>query len=134
MTNGKLDVGEAYGLEVPSRDKRTSTNLLVAPGEQYEVTATGTWCDTEKHCCTADGFESSNWILRLSEGRRRVPSANWFALIAAVGDDDDTGVAVGARGVYEPAAAGTLVFFANDVSIMYFNNLGSVSVSVVRTR
>ena len=134
MPNGKLNVGEAARLEVQARAKQTSANLVVAPGEQYEISATGTWCDAEQHCCTADGYESTNWVLRMSERWRRVPEAWWFALIAATSDDEKRGVAVGTRGLYEPVAAGTLVFFANDVSFMYFNNSGSVSVSVRRTR
>lgn len=134
MADGKLSVGETCRLEVPSREKRQSSKLVVAPGEQYEITATGTWCDTEKHCCSADGFESDNWILRTWERWRRVPTARWFALIAATSENEKRGVAVGARGLYEPAAAGTLIFFANDVSFMYFNNQGSVSVSILRTR
>jgi hypothetical protein len=134
MPNGKLEVGETTRLEVQARARRTSTSLVVAAGEQYEVSATGTWCDTEQHCCTADGYESTNAILRTSERWRRVPKARWFVLIAATREDEKRGVAVGSRGLYEPAASGTLVFFANDVSFMYFNNSGSVSVSVRRRR
>ncbi len=134
MSSEKLKVGGVSRLEVSARAMRTSANLAVVPGEQYEISATGTWCDTKKHCCTADGFESTNRILRWFEGRRRLPTARWFALIAATRDDEERGVAVGTRGLYEPAAAGTLVLFANDVSFMYFNNLGNVTVSVLRTR
>jgi hypothetical protein len=130
----KLNVGGSHRLEVPAHAKRTSTGLLVAPGEQYDISATGTWCDTKRHCCSADGYKSSNAILRSSERWRRIPDAKWFALIAATREAEKRGVAVGSSGLYEPDVNGVLVLFANDVSFMYFNNSGSVSVTVIRTR
>ena len=74
---------------------------------------------------------------------RRVPEANWFSLIGAVASGQGISMAsatvedhemffVGTRNRVEVTTSGYLYFFANDAPWMYFNNSGSVEVSIRR--
>jgi hypothetical protein len=81
----------------------------------------------------------SRFILRLAEGSRRVPEANWFALIVAVGEDERTACNVfGNRanlveGVdWTAPVDGELCCFANDHRVAYWNNSGKIELTVSR--
>jgi hypothetical protein len=83
LTSSRLEVGQEVGVEVEARKCWNAVGIAVKKGERYEIAATGKYTDNE-HECTADGFESSNWLLRRFEGTKRVPRVPWFSLIAAV--------------------------------------------------
>jgi len=127
-----LDVGPPRTVEVQADKKHNDVGIDVKKGEQYSIEATGTWCDTKKHCHGPEGYTAES--LSKWEKLRRVKDAQWFTLIASIGHDDHAAKAIGPKGTFEATADGKLTFFANDVSFMYWNNSGSVSVTITRTK
>jgi hypothetical protein len=61
-----------------------------------------------------------------------VADANWFALIAAVDDEETNLVKVGRRGELTAPRDGNLYAFANDLKTRYGNNEGQVIATVER--
>ena len=127
-----LDVGSPLKVEVEAGERNKDVHIDVKKGEVYAIEATGTWCDTKKHCVGPEGYDAES--LRKWEKWRRVKGALWFTLIASVNKDDDSAKAIGPKGSFEAPADGKLFFFANDATIMYWNNSGSVSVTITRTK
>lgn len=118
-------------IEVCSREKWNDTGIQVSAGETYRFEATGEW-DDASHRCGPEGYDSPNFILRAAEKLRRVPNARWFALIGVVNHDLSTAFVIG-QGVQQTfAASGPLSCFANDVSFMYWNNKGSVKLTITK--
>jgi uncharacterized protein (DUF2235 family) len=138
-----------------------ATRVQVFKGETYSITATGEYLD-KSTCCSADGYESPNRLMRWMESARRVEQAPWFALIAAVHADADlearnpdaanmlTGafesgthrvgaiddasqlVRVGRQGQITADRDGYLYLFANDAAFAYSNNSLSVTATLQR--
>ena len=118
-------------VKVCSRERWNDTGIQVSAGETYHFKATGQWNDASI-VCGPEGYESKNFILRISERLRRVPGARWFALIGVLNHDLSTAFVIGQGGKQTFATGGLLSCFANDVSFMYWNNSGSVEVKITR--
>jgi len=95
----------------------------------YSLSARGRWKDASIECDAA-GYPSANVFQRLTERLRRVPGAPWFALIGAVDRRSETCFVIGAGRTVVAPASGELTCFANDLRGFYFNNDGSVTVTV----
>ena len=134
----KLDTGASRSLDVLAREKRNGTGIEVAPGERYLFRSEGEWTDLWIRCgpdgyATRDAPLLSRWFLALFEGRRRLSAENWFVLAGVVGDDDAAAFRIGGRlDDWGPTVAGELLCFANDVPSAYFNNRGSITLTVRR--
>jgi hypothetical protein len=87
------------------------------------------WKDAWRKC-GPDGWEPW-WLLPFSF-LKRDRSGKWLALIVAVDDRESFVVSDGVRNniVIQPSRCGKLRFYANDASFMYWNNRGSIAVSV----
>lgn len=114
------------------------TGVWVTPGEVYDFRADGEWTDLFVRT-TPDGIATSGapWyarpLYRPFEGKRRAPHENWFALIGAVGCNDASAFLVGSRrDGWIAAATGELQCFANDYARAYWNNCGTVRLTVTR--
>jgi hypothetical protein len=102
--------------------EKSETYLLEVQGDQHWVDA---WIVTG-----ADGYRW--WPLTLAEGLRRVPRANWFALVGTLDGRPETAWVIGRCARYTAAASGELVCFANDMPGMYWNNWGSLVLTVTK--
>jgi hypothetical protein len=116
--------------------------VRVAAGQSYRMTATGTWCDSSIETAP-DGYTSKAVVEQgasslvfnaLTERFRRVSSVAWFALVCGIEGDRATFFAVQNAGEWTAPAAGSLGWFANDISLMYENNSGSVLLHIERLR
>lgn len=108
------------------------TGLTVERGVRYHFSADGQWCDAGISSSAA-GYSSPNFIMRWAEGWRRAPQENWFALICAVDRDKSHLVAVLKEGGdHSFPASGELSCFANDAPLFYWNNSGTVMMTVRR--
>ena len=108
------------------------SGINVRKGEVYaiEVPPGQTWHDASiehtpagKEVPKLDGWK---WLRR----RKDLP---WFALVGAVGKKHTFAVQNGIAEWTAPAD-GELFFYANDVSFMYWNNRGAVTVNVRKLR
>lgn len=157
----RLPVGDSDSSVVFAQKWWNAAGLEVKAGERYRITAAGTWTDRD-NSADARGYSSTNFMMRFAESSRRLESALWFALIAAVNEDvalelkNPTsgnfvtgGMESFVRGVGRVDAAsqlqatgllceltadrdGFLYFFANDSAFAYSNNSGYLDVTVSR--
>jgi len=118
-------------IRICSRPYWNHTGVVLESGATYELKAAGTWTDASRDC-GPDGYLRGNFFQELFRGLRRSPSNQWFALMGALDDSRDTIFLIGSQATYVPPRRGELVCFANDVPGFYWNNAGSVTLSVSR--
>ena len=135
----KLAPGESSPpVQVHSRKIWNATGIEVAAGERYAFRAQGEWTDftidaSPKGYATMEAPGLSRKFLSFFEHARRMPGANWFALIGAIGQDETSAFLIGERREdWEATGNGELMCFANDVRMAYFNNCGSVTLTITR--
>jgi hypothetical protein len=134
-----LEPGETRrGLAIDSKLKWNRTGVLMTAGASYSFQGEGEWIDGGIRT-DPDGFPSarapwwSRWLLRLFESRRRAPAERWFCLMGSEGASAAAVFRIGkSRAAWTATMDGELTCFANDVRIAYWNNEGSVTLSVTR--
>jgi hypothetical protein len=102
---------------------------MLRKGHTYQITACGGWKDRDTPCGPG-GYRSNSLVLRLAVPLRRKWHANWFALIGAQRSLLARRFVIGEGITYQASRNGKLWCFANDVWFMYFNNKGSVEITV----
>jgi uncharacterized protein (DUF2235 family) len=131
----RLSVGESETVGVFASLKWNDTGLELHRGESYRFEASGRWRDATTATGPA-GYASTEArfprIFRLAEGRRRQPSANWFALVGEVGRGTGRAFTIGTAGRVDVTADGILYCWANDLPFMYWNNSGNTKLVVTR--
>ncbi|CEL92053.1 unnamed protein product [Vitrella brassicaformis CCMP3155] len=137
-----LNLGETRTLPVYAHQFYNRTGLVLEAGKTYafEAKPGQTWQDGGIKC-GAGGWDRNHpdvkWItdigVRVMEPFRRVPGANWFCLIGAVGDHDKELFTIGTdRVTHIPSKSDEFCPFANDLKRMYANNDGFIEVNVTR--
>jgi hypothetical protein len=129
-----LKSGQSKSFVVDSAKLWNRSGIALERGRVYDVNveADQTWKDS--YISTdADGYTRE--ALRPFEFLRRVPDQNWLKLIGAIGRDENSPIIIGsAMTNFSPSKSGELLCFANDVGWMYWNNRGSLRVTVTRTK
>ena len=128
----------AMSARIEARKRSNPTPFKLEKGKTYRFAAEGTWLDAGIVCdasgYTSEEAKSKSWILSRTEGWRRVPEAKWFSLIGRVGNSEyqqiDIGKLIESAATYQAESTGLLHCFANDVSWMYWNNKGAVTLYV----
>jgi len=122
-----------------SRKCWNKTNYWLEEGKQYRFTTQGTWKDGSLDECDSFGWTKTgnsykDRLIKIFENFRRMPSANWFSMIGAIEKNKKTFIDIGAmvknNQVYTATATGYLWCFANDLSIAYINNKGSIFLKI----
>ena len=126
-----MEIGESRSARIDSRKPWNETGIHLTAGEQYHLRAVGAWIDWKKSC-DANGYDSINRVQQFSERLRRVPGERWFTLIGSIGRDGRELFPIGADRAYSPRTSGNLFCFANDVRIAYWNNHGTIMLTVMR--
>ncbi len=109
------------------------TGIQLKKGVRYRfaVPAGQVWKDGWIRC-GPEGYW--RWYLAPFQQHRRVPQANWFALIGTIGQSEANPILIGAGlSAYEPNQDGELFCFANDAPFAYNNNSGSIILEVYPT-
>ena len=119
-------------VSIDAKSLWVDTGILVEAGTTYQLRATGTWQDASIGTDAA-GYASVNAFQRLTERLRRMPRAPWFALIGAIDRRKDTQFVIGTACTFRAPASGRLTCFANDLRGFYFNNAGSVVLSIEKS-
>ncbi len=130
-----LEVGESITVpEIKAAEYWNSTNINLEVTAIYALEVQGEqfWYDWFIQA-DANGY-TRPW-LKWVEGLRRCPSENWFALIGSISQNSRHNFLIG-KGInnYKPPLTGNLYCYANDVPFMYWNNKGSLSLTVTRVR
>lgn len=127
----QLNSGDTKAVAIFARAKWNDTTVAVRKGEVYRFEAKGTWYDANMSC-SADGYPSPSTALRVAERWRRNPSRNWFTLTGAIDQDETTSFGIGEEEEFTIPHDGILHCYANDLPFMYWNNSGSVKLSLTR--
>jgi hypothetical protein len=115
--------------EIRAARRWNATGIRVEAGQAYDLAATGRWMDLNL-CAGPAGNPHPTWSQRLVACRLRAPDALYFTLIGALDRDPSTQFPIGACRSWTAPRAGELTCFANDVPLMYWNNRGSVHLTV----
>ena len=119
-------------VEVDARQKWNDTHFAVVTGKRYTLSATGTWYDASI-VTGPEGYKSPNSVFKTLERFRRMPSADWFALVGAVDKDRSTLFLIGRGTEIEAPRDGFLTCFANDLAITYWNNRGTLRLEIAES-
>ena len=125
----ELTAGQSVTVTIRSHEKWNHTGVLLDRGVRYRFVAKGIWCDFYKPV-TADGYDSL--LFTPAENKLRGKDMNWFSLVGCVGENQDNVFLIGRKREFIAMDDGELTCFANDVSNMYWNNWGSVRLTVTR--
>ena len=125
-------------VEVPARRMWVDTPVWVKPGDVLSFRASGTWVDAYIPC-SADGYPAS-LLYALNRPPRIADDGRYFRLMGRIVADgtepeqDDPGAtfAIGSSLEWQSPVPGRLFVFANDRLGYYWNNLGSVQLTVSR--
>lgn len=123
-----LEIGDSIILKIYSKPLWNETDLEVRAGETYIFLAKGEWTDWYI-VSEADGYEM--WHMNLFRSYKRSPENKWFALMGSIGKTD-TIFLIGRMMKKTFMKTGKLYLFANDVRGFYFNNKGSIIVTIRR--
>lgn len=138
-----LKPGESATFQIQSNLLYSPTNVVLVPSESYFFTVdmNQIWYDANIPA-TPKGWDRSSvgaltsWLVKWKESDRRLPNAEWFEPVAAIGKSDDHLIRMlnhlGPEKAFKPKAAGELFAFANDMADKYGNNLGSIAVTITR--
>ncbi len=127
-----LAIGESTTVPVDSRRVWNDSGILLEASGVYDFSVEGDqlWYDWRQKC-GADGYSLSS--LRYWERFRRIKNSRWFELIGTVGRSYASVLRIGkSLQGFAPAANGELCCFANDIILMYWNNMGTIHLTVSR--
>jgi len=137
----ELAVGQTHQCEVLAKSKFNWSGVGLLKGATYtfSVAEGDTWKDASIDCGPG-GWKSEDlpWykegVIKFAERFRRLPDANWFALIGALGDEDNELFLIeDGKTPYTAPRTADLYLFANDMPSKYGNNMGSLIVTIKRT-
>ena len=132
---GKI-MAESVSLNVPSHATWVATPVWVQAGDRLVFRAEGTWFDAVIPC-SADGYPAP-FFYALNLLPRIPDDGRYFRLMGRIvadgqqpsTDDATATFAIGTACQRNVAAAGRLFAFANDRAGFYWNNFGSVRLSI----
>jgi hypothetical protein len=116
---------------IDSRLKWNDTQIDVVAGLTYEYGADGYWTDWTREC-DADGYSDPK--LDMFSVLKRCRAALWFQLVAAVDQKPHHTIVLGCSGQFIAPASGRLWAYANDATFAYWNNKGSLALTIHPTR
>lgn len=122
-----LSVNQSISLNVLSEKKWNSSGICITAGEVYQISASGIWTDW---CTDTDANGYSDCLMDLFGFLRRAPNHDWFKLMASIGRQKNYPIGISQQ--ITATESGQLEFYANDVLGFYWNNIGSIGVTVTR--
>jgi hypothetical protein len=123
-------------VEVPSRETWVATPVTVEPGQVLHFRAEGTWWDAVIPC-SADGYPAP-FFYALGRPPRIPDDGRYFRLMGRVvaddappaTDDPSQTFVIGRQSEWTTPQRGRLYVFANDAPGFYWNNWGSVTLTI----
>jgi hypothetical protein len=124
-------------------EKWNKTGIVLEKGKTYKLEARGTWIDKDYEV-DANGFTTKEYcdkqhpdvltriLMEFLENIRRIPHANWFALIGTIGKTTKTHLIIGTEKTYKAPGGGELFCYANDVFFAYGNNKGELELEITK--
>lgn len=107
------------------------TGVDLEQGAVYQLTAESEWFDAWVKA-DADGYDSKGWPQQHLESALRLPATRWFCLVGAIDRELDAAFKIGCNTTGAAPRSGRLFCLPNDVPGFYFNNFGSVQLTIRR--
>lgn len=109
-----------------SRPKWNLTDIKLEAGKKYNLQALGIWVDFFIPC-DPDGYPCPSFLKQ----KLRYPQANLFKLLGSIDSDENLMFVIGSSlAVLTAPKTGMLTCCANDLENMYWNNWGSIDLTV----
>lgn len=126
-------------IRIPSKERWVDTNIIVKPGDSLTFHAQGIWWDAYIPC-GADGYPASMFYA-LNRPPRILDEGRYFRLMGRVialgqkpGEDDPAQTfVIGRRSQRRFDRGGKLYVFCNDRPGYYWNNWGSIDLTIERS-
>jgi len=135
-----LQIGQSQDVLVYASEQYNVTGLMLEQGATYRFNPypEQTWYDDGVKC-GPQGWHRDNLQLgvkeipmALLEPFRRLPHANWFALVGAIAKNDNNAFAIADGGDFKMTHSGEFTPFANDLIRFYGANAGSIKLQITR--
>lgn len=135
-----LQIGQSQDVLVYASEQYNATGLMLEQGATYRFSPypEQLWYDDGVKC-GPQGWHRENLQLgvkeipmALLEPFRRLPHANWFALVGAIAKDDDDAFEIADGGDFKMTHSGEFTPFANDLMRFYGANAGRIKIHVTR--
>lgn len=133
-----LRPGEIRHFPVYARNYWNAPGIFLQKGQRYLFTATGSWQDMSR--ISGPQGRRPSLIQWFYSWLKRAPGSPWFALMASIANTPSPNVSadltqfptylIGTQALIEPHVDGYVYFFANDMTGLYGNNRGSVTVTL----
>lgn len=134
MLAREMVVGETTGpIPVLALLHWNPSRIIARPGQRFLIEADNSQWSDDKSPCTAAGTSNCG-LQRFTSAMCRHKQAAWMELVGTLGRDHEHQFRIGAGAVWENTTGheGEIHFYANDVYFMYYNNAGSVMVTITR--
>ncbi|MBB1469658.1 DUF2235 domain-containing protein [Pseudoalteromonas sp. SG41-5] len=135
-----LQIGQSQDVLVYAAEQYNATGLMLEQGATYRFSPypEQLWYDDGVKC-GPQGWHRDNLQLgvkeipmALLEPFRRLPHANWFALIGAIAHSDNDAFEIADGGEFKMTHSGEFTPFANDLVRFYGANAGRIKINVTR--
>ncbi|MFC1748832.1 hypothetical protein ACFL2V_08490 [Pseudomonadota bacterium] len=135
-----MSVGDSESVFICGCKPWNESSIHVEKGEVYafEFNHVERWIDGDVDSDPVDGWQG--WFYKVlgffSSPMKRSDQAKWYAMVGAVGTNEDEAFALIRRknGDIVMPSSGTLHFFANDKKGRYFNNQGTLQLQITRLK
>jgi hypothetical protein len=124
--------GQIVQVEIDSRRYWNCAAVWLESEGRYDFEIQGNqhWVDFYR-CVDANGYNIA--VLQNARWARRNPRFNWFALVGCIERVSSSEFLIGkSRMDYAPTKSGRLFCFANDAWFTYWNNWGSLVLTIRR--
>ncbi|CAM3839745.1 MULTISPECIES: phospholipase effector Tle1 domain-containing protein [Pseudoalteromonas] len=135
-----LKIGQSQDVLVYASEQYNATGLMLEQGATYRFSPypEQLWYDDGVKC-GPQGWHRDNLQLgvkeipmALLEPFRRLPHANWFALIGAIAHRDNDAFEIADGGEFKMTHSGEFTPFANDLMRFYGANAGRIKIHITR--
>jgi len=133
-----LKIGEEKSLHICACKPWNASGIQVIKGEHYTFAYDNVvnWIDGTISSSPTKGWQESTYqfLGQLVSPYRRSDKSKWYALVGSIGLKEDDVFFASDTDSVEMQNTGTLYFYANDKEGRYFNNRGTLSLTLSRVK
>ncbi len=133
-----LKIGEEKTLHICACKPWNASEIQVNQGEQYSFAYDNVvnWVDGTIPSSPTTGWQGTSYqfLGKLVSPYRRSDKSDWYALVGSIGLKEDEVFFASDTGSVEMKKSGVVYFYANDKIGRYFNNKGTLRLTMTRVK